>query len=113
MQLIGLKMLDPVLPNPTLPPATEPEPVTVAVHLVAVPAGTEVGSQLRTVCVAAGCTLTGLKFAVTVPSRFTVAVVEAEDGSATAIADVSLTLQPEKAYPELAVAEMGIVEPGA
>ena len=82
-------------------------------HVVLVLTGTEVGLQETTVCVAAGFIIVGLKFAVIVPTPFIVALVEAEDGMAKAIADEFPTLQPEKAYPELAVADMEIMEPVA
>ena len=96
-QLVELKMPDPVLPQLTVWPVTGTELVTVAVHVVLVPTGTEVGLQETTVFVSAGFIVVGLKSAVIVPKPLIVAVVEAEDGLARAIADELLTLQPENA----------------
>ncbi len=112
-QLVELKMPDPVLPQLTVWPVTGTELVTVAVHVVLVPTGTEAGLQEITVFVSAGFTVVGLKFAVIVPSPFIVAVVDAEDGLARVMTEGLLTVQPENAYPELAAADMEIVEPGA
>jgi hypothetical protein len=77
----------------------EPPPLTVAVHIVLDPAATdpESESQVTRVCVAAGFSVVGLKFAVIVPKSFTVAVVDANEGSANVMADSSLTVQPENA----------------
>jgi hypothetical protein len=69
----------------------------VAVHVVLDPAATDLGSHVTTVCVSAGFIVVGLKFAVIVPKSFTVAVVDANDGSANVMADASLTVQPVNA----------------
>jgi hypothetical protein len=75
----------------------EPPPLTVAVHIVLDPAATDLRSQVTWVCVAAGFSVVGLKFAVIVPKSFTVAVVDANEGSAKVMADASLTVQPVNA----------------
>jgi hypothetical protein len=112
-QPVELKMPDPVLPQLTDWPVTGTELVTVAVQVVLAPTGIDVGLQDMTVDVGAVFIVVGLKFAVIVPTPFIVAVVDAEDELTNTIAEDLLTLQLEKAYPALAVADMKIVEPGA
>lgn len=87
-------MPDPELPQLTVWPDTETELLTVAVHVVLAPTATEPGLHVTVVCVSAGFVVVGLKFAVIVPSPFTVAVVEADEGLARVMED-ELTLQPE------------------
>jgi hypothetical protein len=112
-QPVELKMPDPVLPQLTDWPVTGTELVTVAVQVVLAPTGIDVGLQDMTVDVGAVFIVVGLKFAVIVPTPFIVTVVDAEDELTNTIAEELLTLQLEKAYPALAVADMRIVEPGA
>ena len=90
-------MPDPLLPQLTVWPVTGTELVTVAVQVVLLPTGAEAGSHVIVVWVSAGFVVVGLKLADIVPSPFRVAFVEAEEGSANAMADGLLTVQPENA----------------
>ncbi len=95
-QLVELKIPDPELPQLTVWPNTGTELLTVAVHVVLEPTGTEVGLQETTVCVAAGFAVVGLKFAFIVPSPFIVAVVEGDEGLLM-VMEGELVSQPENA----------------
>ena len=95
-QLVELKMPDPALPQLTVWPVTGTELLTVAVQVVLDPTATDAGSQETVVCVAAGCMVVGLKFAVIVPSALIVAVVVDDEGLSI-VMDDELTVQPENA----------------